>query len=453
MKLILLTFFILFLASCGIDKESPPPLSSVTDNSGELDISFHSKGYYTLNGSAGGNGDDQIYDMAVDSQNRIIAVGSSANGGGDLDMTVWRLDSAGDLDSSFGISGVFAHDSAAGGASTDVAYGVTVDSSDNIYVTGTSYNGSNYDMVVWKLTSSGSLDTSFNGTGFFVHDNAAGGSQHDQGTAIYRDSGGKLYVTGFSDQTATNRDMAMWKLTSAGALDTGFNGTGIFTHDAAAGGEDENGNDIGMDSLGRLIVVGRADSVSNLGDMAIWRVSSSGALDTTFNGTGYFTQNNAAGGSGFDSATALTFDAVGSLYVTGYSKNMAGNNDMILWKILDSGALDTSFNSNGYIVFDVSNLVGGATNDTGEDIMIDSNGKIVVVGSGHENMYIWRFNSDATLDTSFNTDGIFAHDSAAGGFSTDSGTCVVEDSSNHIYIGGFSKNSSLNFDATFWRMQ
>ena len=126
---------------------------------------------------------------------------------------------------------------------------------------------------------------------------------------------------------------------------------------------------------------------------------------------------------------------------------------MVIWKLANTGSLDTTFSSDGIVTFDVSAITGGATNDTGESIMIDSENRIVISGSGNDDMCVWRYSLDGVLDTDFNTDGFFSHDSAAGGFAIDSGTSVVEDSFNRLYIGGFSENASGDFDATFWRMK
>ena len=454
MKLYILCFFILLFSACGIDKEAAAPPLSSTNNSGELDITFDGNGYYTLNGSAGGGGNDQINDLVIDSQDRVIAVGSSVNASGNLDMTVWRLNSDGVLDSTFSGDGIFSHHSAAGGAGNDIAYSVATNSSNEIFVTGTSLNGSgDFDMVVWKIKANGTLDTSFSGTGVFTDDSAAGGSLHDQGTGIHVDSSGNVFVTGYSDQTVTNRDMALWKLSASGVLDPTFSGDGVFTHDSAAGGEDDNGNAILTDSSGNVYVVGRSDSVGNLGDMAVWKLTPTGILDVSFNGSGIFTHNGAAGFSGFDSATDFVLDSSGKLVITGYSRNSAGDNDTVIWRLLSSGSLDTTFDADGFLNVDVSAFVGGVRNDSGEAIMIDSNDRYVVVGSGNDDMYIWRFETNGNLDTEFNTDGVFSHDSAAGGFAIDTGLAVGEDSLNRLYIGGFSENGAGDFDATFWRMK
>lgn len=454
MKLIYLVFLILFFTACGIDKESGVASDPSTNNSGELDINFNGKGFLTFDSSAGGNSNDDILDMAVDSNDRIIAVGSSVNGLSNQDLAVWRLTSNGSLDTSFSGDGVFTLDSIAGGASTDVAYGVAIDSSNEIYITGTSFNGADFDMFVIKLNENGTLDTSFNGTGILTHDDAAAGTgNHDQGNSIHIDASGNIFVTGFSDFSPTDRNMAVWKMSATGVFDNTFDTDGIFTHDIDGSGEDDIGNDIITDPAGNVYIAGRSDTGATLGDMAVWRLTSAGALDTSFDADGYFTQNSAAGGGGFDSATSLTIDSNGVLWITGYSRNISGNNDMVLWKMQSTGNLDTTYDGDGYLVFDVSTVEGSGTNDTGESIIIDSQGRIVVSGSGNENMCIWRFTSAGALDTNFNTDGFFSHDSAAGGFGIDSGPAVVEDSFNRLYIGGFSENDDGDFDAAFWRIK
>jgi hypothetical protein len=69
---------------------------------------------------------------------------------------------------------------------------------------GGSGGGSGYSPAI------GVLDTSFNGTGFVVHNNAAGGNGNDRGYSIYVDSNGKIYVTGDS-YNGSNTDMVIWK--------------------------------------------------------------------------------------------------------------------------------------------------------------------------------------------------------------------------------------------------
>jgi uncharacterized delta-60 repeat protein len=242
-------------------------------------------------------------------------------------------------------------------------------------------------------------------------------------------------------------------MNEAGVLDTTFDSDGIVTQDGSAGGEDDVGNSFDFDTSGNLVVVGQGESVSNFGDMVVWKYTSGGILDTSFNTTGIFSHNGAAGGSGFDAANDVAIDHDGNYLVAGYSRNGEGNTDMTLWKLQPDGSFDTSFAQSGVAVFDVSEIHGGASNDSGQSIYIDGARNILVAGNGNQDMCIWRFEENGELDTNFNVDGFFSHDSAAGGFGIDRGAAVIEDIFERIYIGGSSENANGNYDATFWRMK
>ena len=79
-----------------------------------------------------------------------------------------------------------------------------------------------------------------------------------------------------------------------------------------------------MDSSGNILVSGIDGS-----NMIIWRYTPSGSLDTSYNGTGYVTQNNAAGGTG-DGGFDLAFSN-NKIMTTGIAQtNTYGNYDMTI---------------------------------------------------------------------------------------------------------------------------
>src|SRR5512147_2605335 len=61
------------------------------------------------------------------------------------------------------------------------------------------------------------------------------------------------------------------------------------------------------------------------------------------------------------------------------------------------GALDPTFGTNGVVVTDL-----GGSSDTGLNIAVQTDGRIIMAGSGN---VIVRYNPDGTLDTSFGTGG------------------------------------------------
>jgi len=116
------------------------------------------------------------------------------------------------LDTTFNGTGIVVHDNAAGGNRSDEGNSIYVDSNGKIYVTGYSTNSNgDYDMVICRYNSNGSLDNTFDSDGIVVHHNAAGGNRRDGGNSIYVDSNGKIYVTGYSDNSSGNHDMVIWK--------------------------------------------------------------------------------------------------------------------------------------------------------------------------------------------------------------------------------------------------
>ena len=118
------------------------------------------------------------------------------------------------------------HDNAASGNGSDSDRSITTDSDGKVLVTGYCYNGSDNDMVIWRYNSDGTLDTTFDGDGIVVHDNAAGGNGSDYGNSITTDSDGKILVTG-SSENGSDFDMIIWRYNSDGTLDTTFDGYGI----------------------------------------------------------------------------------------------------------------------------------------------------------------------------------------------------------------------------------
>ena len=75
-------------------------------------------------------------------------------------------------------------------------------------------------------------------------------------------------------------------------------------------------------------------------------IAADGALDTTFNGTGIVTT---AVGSGADQATGVALQADGKIVVVGYSNN-GSNDDFVVVRYNTNGSLDTSFNTTGKVM-------------------------------------------------------------------------------------------------------
>ena len=304
-------------------------------SAGVLDGTFGNGGIVTNNSAAGGDYNDCASSIYVDGSGNVFVAGWSARVVGDQEMTVWKYTSAGVLSGTFGGGdGIFTNGSAAGSAGNDYGKSLAVDASGNIYVCGHSVNSSgNYDMVIWKLTSAGVLDASFGGgDGIVTHHNAAGGNSSDQSACIKLDSTGNIYVIGQSQNSSGNADLVIWKYTAAGVLDSTFGNGGVIVKDGIAGG---NGNDAGMSlalaSDGKIVATGWSLDASGDSCMVVLRFNADGTPDTTFGNQGVIIRKGAAGGSG-DEGCSVYVDDSGAIFVAGDSKNSADNADVTVWK-------------------------------------------------------------------------------------------------------------------------
>ncbi len=112
----------------------------------------------------------------------------------------------------------------------------------------------------------------------------------DQLMSVAPGPSGSFYAAGYAAATPTGAKMlVVAKLTSAGALDTTFaGGAGFFTSTLEfKGGSDEI--DVAVQSTGKIVVAGTIanDTVPADKDIGLFRVDATGALDTGFGTSGY----------------------------------------------------------------------------------------------------------------------------------------------------------------------
>ena len=159
------------------------------------------------------------------------------------------------LDTSFGADGKVTTSFSAG---NDVGSGIAVQSDDKIVVVGTSDNGSGTsEFAVARFNVDGSLDTSFNVDGMVTTFFSAG---NDIGSGIAVQSDDKIVVVGTSDSGSGNSEFAVTRFNVDGSLDTSFNGDGLVTASFLAG--NDLGSGIGVQSDGKIVVVGTSDDLS-----------------------------------------------------------------------------------------------------------------------------------------------------------------------------------------------
>lgn len=224
-----------------------------TNSSGVVDTTFNTtvgaNGYYIYGGEDATH--EEGRDILRDSSGNIIVLGVRGLINDDnSDTLLFKLNSSnGELDTSWGGGDGIVDDSTKGQISRGA-----IDSSGRIYAVGRSHNGSNWDMTIWRYTSSGVLDTTW-GTGGELDFNL-GGNEFAKDVQI--DSCGNIVVFGFIDSTGAGRDdTAIWRYTSTGSLDTSFgSGNGYVTNTLATGNNDRANAGIINTNTNRYITAG-----------------------------------------------------------------------------------------------------------------------------------------------------------------------------------------------------
>ncbi|MFO0802787.1 MAG: hypothetical protein U0791_06640 [Gemmataceae bacterium] len=238
---------------------------------------------------------------------------------------------------------------------------------------------SNNDFLVARFLPDGTLDTTFDGDGTRTIE--FGGTDKAAGVAI--DSSGRIIVVG---STTAGPNFAVARLTSSGALDSSFSGTGLLTINF--GGTDAASAVAISPVSGKIIVVG-----GNGTDFAIARINpADGTLDATFGTGGKTTVDLGA----TDSATAVAIQANDRIVVAGTT----GSNFAVARLLPADGSLDASFDTDGKLAFDL----GGV--DVPHSIAIQPNGAILVAGNNGADMAVVRLaGANGAFDPSFNTTG------------------------------------------------
>ena len=377
---------------------------------GTLDTAFNGVGYTVVNVGASGSSADTAYSVAIQADQKIVVGGNAAS-----DFGFVRLNVDGTLDTTFNTTGKQA---VAVGNSIDQIQSLVIQSDGKILAGGEAL-GATFDFALVRLTTSGALDASFDGDGKLIQ---AVGTSAEQVNCLLLQPDGKIVAVGRSEIGYNGGDMFIERLTSTGALDATFNGTGSNSVGFAAAAVATGSASLVMPD-GRILVAGEMNGGASTGPYVIWMLNPNGTLDTTF-GTGGKTLGT--GGAG---ATKLALQSDGKiLFLTPGS--------IRLGRVNANGSLDTSFGSSGQL-----QLTGGLSFVTA--LAVQTDGKILVAGStpvsGTSQFAINRYLSNGTLDTTFDGDGIVNVDIGAG---ADIAQAIAVQSDGKILVSGYGNNGS-----------
>ena len=329
LKLLILIFLLgMFLQSCfGNYSGNEKDVSENLSGSGTESNSSNWKGTQLLGTSSSDGGRS----VKVDSLNNLYITGSTGGGldgnthSGSWDIFLVKYNSLGTKQWTRQL----------GSSSHEIGYGVTVDLSDNLYVTGYTVGGLD------GYTNSGGIDiflVKYNSSGVKQWTKQFGTSESEIGYGITVDSSNNIYITGYTyggldgNTNSGKQDVILIKYNSSGVkqwtkqLGTSSHETGYW-------------DPITVDSSNNIYVTGYTDGGldgnTNSGSSDIFLVKYNS------NGTKQWTRQ--LGTSEQDLGFGVTVDSSDNIYLTGITSGSldgntnSGNSDIFLVKYNSDG--------------------------------------------------------------------------------------------------------------------
>ncbi|MFW9900998.1 MAG: SBBP repeat-containing protein, partial [Candidatus Thorarchaeota archaeon] len=209
--------------------------------------------------------------------------------------------------------------------------GITVDSSGNIYVLGSSkpYGEEDYDVLLLKYNSSGNL----------LWNRTWDSSELDSGKDIISDSIGNIYITGRNET-----ELILLKYNSSGYLQWSKTWNNSSSNDYA--------DRIAMDNLGNIYIMGWSRTCYPLIDIILLKYNSNGNLQWEKK---LSDPNNPLRGEG------IATDGLGDIYIVGTNSSSPRKNFILkynslgdllwkrIWANIRSRAIETDSSGNIYV--------------------------------------------------------------------------------------------------------
>ncbi|MCK4761831.1 MAG: SBBP repeat-containing protein [Candidatus Aminicenantes bacterium] len=361
------------------------------------------------------------------------------------------------------------------GGGGECGYGIAVDGSGYVYVTGRTYSLDFPVVNQYQTYSAGltdvfitKLDTTRGGKGSLLYSTYLGGGSYDAGHAIAVDGSGCAYVTGYTYGTDFPT-LNQYQSYQGGLMDafvtkidTTKSGPDGLIYSTCLGGD---GGDIGygivVDGSGIAYIAGKTWSTDfpvlnqyqtfqGIEDAFITK------LDTTKSGTAGLLYSTYLGGGSHDYGHAIAVDDSGYVYVAGCTSSSTfpmlnqyqtfqGGEDAFIAKL--------DITQSGAAVLVYSTCLGGSSYDYGNAVVVDGSGYVYVTGrtlgsdfpmlnqyqtfQGDDDAYI------AKLDTTKSGTAGLLYSSYLGGKRDDYGFSIAVDAGGCAYVAGYTKSEDF----------
>jgi hypothetical protein len=319
-----------------------------------------------------------------------------------------------------------------GGSTSDFGFGVAVDGSGNVYVTGES--GATWGTPVRAFSSYDAFVAKLDANGALIWNTFLGGNAETDGRGVAVDGSGNVYIAGISHGpwgtpvrayrgAVGEEDAFAAKLDTNGALIWNtFLGSSVF----------DSGRAVAVDGSGNVYVTGTSDGPWGTPVRAF---SSEDAFVAKLDTNGTLIWNTFLGGSAIDFGSAVAADGSGNVYVAGASdatwgtpvRRFSGGRDAFAAK------LDT----NGALIWNT--FLGGSGDVSGRGLAVDGSGNVYVAGYSSATWGTPVSAYSGGLDAfaaKLDTNGALIWNTFLGSSNVDFGFAVAVDGSGNVYVTG-----------------
>ncbi len=250
--------------------------------------------------------------------------------------------------------------------------------------------------ILDAFCQAGQLDLTFNGTGKVIIPIE---NQNIEANSVITQTDGKILISGIATSTKTKRDYFVIRCKNNGELDESFNQNGKLIIDFY--GKDDFCYDLAQQPDGKILMTGVVSMPNFERKVGLVRLNTNGTLDSTFGTNGISISSFMNKG---EDSRAILVQKDGKIIISGSISFSTPSfyTECALFKYNFDGTIDQSFGISGIATAKVPNGYYPSFAIQQSDSKIISGGYLL---GNNTDVYMFRFNSDGTLDNSFGING------------------------------------------------
>ena len=296
---------------------------------------YDASGAYVWAKSTGSISSDISYSIAVDGSGNVYITGAFTGtadfdpGAGTLNLTSVGLEDI--FFAKYDASGAYLWAKNIGSIGSDISYGIAVDGSGNVFITGAFTGTADFDPAAGtaNLTSIGGIDIFFakyDASGSYFWAKNIGSTGYDYASSITVDGSSNVFITGSLDGTADfDPGAGTANLSSVGGPDTFFakyDASGVYLWANLIASATSFGSSIAVDGSGNVFITGYFTTIADFDPGAGTAIitltgTASDIFFAKYNASGAYLWAQNIGSTQSDIGQSIAVDGSANVYITG----------------------------------------------------------------------------------------------------------------------------------------